>query len=68
MLLPMNNPSLNLLVQHQSQLLVIDVQEKLTAVMPSAPMQSMLKQSQVLLQAADLLAVPVLLTEQYPKG
>ena len=64
----MNNPSLNLLVQHQSQLLVIDVQEKLTAVMPSAPMQSMLKQSQVLLQAADLLAVPVLLTEQYPKG
>ncbi len=51
-----------------SQLVVIDVQEKLSAAMPAEPLRLMLKQSQILLQAAKLLAVPVILTEQYAKG
>ncbi len=57
-----------LLDQARCQLVVIDVQQKLSAVMPAQSMQHMLKQSQVLLQAAEILGLPVLLTEQYPKG
>jgi nicotinamidase-related amidase len=51
-----------------SQLVIVDIQTKLTAVMPQAAMQSVIKNCGILLQAAQLLNVPVLLTEQYPRG
>lgn len=51
-----------------SQLVVIDMQVKLASVMPAEAMQSVVKNCGVLAQAAHLLAVPTILTEQYPQG
>ncbi|HQR60165.1 MAG TPA: isochorismatase family protein [Methylophilaceae bacterium] len=51
-----------------SQLVLIDVQEKLSGVMPAAPLQELLRSCALLLQASRLLEVPVIYTEQYPKG
>jgi nicotinamidase-related amidase len=48
--------------------LLVDIQEKLLAAMPSAAASLLLKNTRILLEAARLLAVPVLATEQYPKG
>ncbi|CAN1486558.1 Isochorismatase-like [Methylophilaceae bacterium] len=58
----------NLLKVDLSQLVIVDVQTRLIGVMPEAEMAACLKQSGILAQAAALLAVPVILTEQYPKG
>lgn len=54
--------------RNQSQLVVIDVQEKLAAAMPADAMQAVAKNCGILLQAAALLEIPVLHTEQYPQG
>ena len=51
----------------QSQLVIVDVQTKLAGVMPDAA-SSVIKNCAILLQAADLLGIPKLYTEQYPKG
>ncbi len=51
----------------QSQLVIVDVQAKLVAVMPDAA-SSVIKNCAILLQAAALLDIPKLYTEQYPKG
>jgi nicotinamidase-related amidase len=50
----------------ESALLVIDVQERLLVAIPQAP--RLLLNLTFLLDAARLLDVPVLATEQYPKG
>lgn len=57
-----------LLQAQQSLLLIVDVQSKLLEAMPPADAKTMVGNSIRLLQAAALLDVPVLLTEQYPKG
>lgn len=49
-------------------LLVIDFQERLAAAMPAADLEATVTRTARLLQAAALLDVPVLRTEQYPKG
>lgn len=51
-----------------SQLVVVDVQERLCSVMDPDALVSVVKCSGILLQAATLLNVPVICTEQYPKG
>lgn len=51
-----------------SQLVIIDMQEKLASVMPPEAMQQVIKNANVLLQAAKLLEIPTIFTEQYPKG
>jgi nicotinamidase-related amidase len=51
-----------------SQLLVVDVQPRLAAAMPDADRQRTLRNLGVLLEAAQALQVPVIATEQYPKG
>lgn len=62
------------LSQHQlskhkfSHLVIIDMQERLASVMPDDALQSIVKNCGILLQAAALLEVPALYTEQYPKG
>jgi nicotinamidase-related amidase len=56
------------LVPSRSLVAVIDVQERLAAVMPEERMAGLLQKTLVLLAAAKLLAVPVVATEQYPKG
>jgi nicotinamidase-related amidase len=49
-------------------LLVIDVQERLAAAMPKAQLAELEKNAAVLIRAAKRLDVPVVATEQYPKG
>jgi Isochorismatase family len=51
-----------------SQFVIIDVQIKLATAMPTEAMQSVLKNCSILAQAATLLNIPCLLTEQYPQG
>lgn len=55
--------------QHNlSRLIIIDMQGKLASAMDADAMQSTNKNCDILLQAAQLLEVPALYTEQYPKG
>jgi nicotinamidase-related amidase len=49
-----------------SSLVVIDIQERLAAAMPAR--DSVVQAVSILLEAAARLNVPVLITEQYPKG
>jgi nicotinamidase-related amidase len=51
-----------------SQLIIIDMQEKLASAMPADAMQYITKNCGILAQAAALLNVPTVLTEQYPQG
>ncbi len=51
-----------------SQLVVIDMQTRLAGIMPSDEMQAVIKNCSILLQAAKLLEVPSIVTEQYPQG
>jgi nicotinamidase-related amidase len=51
-----------------SQVVVIDIQDKLVDVMPKNEIKKVIDASSVLLQASKLLEIPVLYTEQYPKG
>ncbi|MCQ8117786.1 hydrolase [Methylomonas rosea] len=62
------SPHPNLLDADNSVLLVVDIQGRLSSAMPATDLQQMLTYGQRLLQAAGLLDVPVLLTEQYPQG
>lgn len=49
-------------------LLVVDVQEKLAAAMPPEALAQVVKNVGILIEAAKILGVPVLASEQYPKG
>jgi len=51
-----------------SVLLVVDMQERLLAAMPEEPRGKMLRNAGILIQAARRLGIPVLVSEQYPKG
>jgi nicotinamidase-related amidase len=62
----MSNPST--CDRNTSQLILIDVQEKLCGVMPQPGLATVLRNCSILLQAAQLLEIPALVTEQYPKG
>ncbi len=55
-----------LLSAKESLLLVIDIQDRLLPVMHEG--ERVVRQTGILLQAAARLQIPVLLTEQYPKG
>ncbi len=44
------------------------MQTRLAAVMPNDAMQAVVKNCSILLQAAKLLEVPAIVTEQYPQG
>jgi nicotinamidase-related amidase len=49
-------------------LLVVDVQEKLASAMPEDTLASLVKNTGILLDAAKILGVKVIASEQYPKG
>ncbi|MFW5439576.1 MAG: isochorismatase family protein [Methylophilaceae bacterium] len=53
---------------NQSQLAIIDVQTKLCSVMSEADMQAVTRNCSNLTQAAKMLAIPMIVTEQYPEG
>ncbi len=56
------------LVPASCLLLVVDVQERLAAAMPSDALDRLVKNASLLLDAAAVLGVPVIASEQYPKG
>lgn len=47
---------------------VVDVQERLMGAMPEDITETNLKNMKILLEAAKILDIPVMVTEQYPKG
>jgi nicotinamidase-related amidase len=49
-------------------LLIVDVQERLCTAMPPGPLAALEKNARVLIRAARRLDIPVVATEQYPKG
>jgi len=49
-------------------LLVIDVQERLFKAMPEGAQAPLVKNLEILIKAARRLAIPVVTSEQYPKG
>ena len=51
-----------------SCLVIIDVQTRLTTAMQTKILRKLKKNISILLQAAQKLSLPVLITEQYPKG
>ncbi len=51
-----------------SLLLIVDLQQRLSATMAADARERMLKNTGILLHAASRLEIPVLITEQYPKG
>lgn len=54
--------------QDLSRLVIVDMQQKLAAVMLKEVMQAVVRNTNILLQAASILDIPVILTEQYPKA
>jgi nicotinamidase-related amidase len=53
---------------NDSVLVIVDLQERLAAAMPPAVLAVVIRNVRILLQAAALLDIPALVTEQYPKG
>jgi nicotinamidase-related amidase len=56
------------LLRAEAALLVVDVQEKLAAAMPKPELERMLRRTSALVEGARVLGLPVVFTEQYPKG
>lgn len=54
--------------QENSALVVIDVQERLVTAMPPKVYARMRATTAILVEASGLLGIPVVTTEQYPKG
>jgi nicotinamidase-related amidase len=59
---------LSLCKADSSQLLIIDIQQRLFDVMPKYDRQALSKNASILLKAANALSIPITLSEQYPKG
>ena len=57
---------MSVLDEKNSLIMVIDIQEKLLNAVYNK--QELEKNSNILLQAASILEIPVIVTEQYPKG
>lgn len=52
----------------QAALLVVDIQERLTAAMDRDALDRMLARTNAAIEGAQALGLPVIVTEQYPKG
>jgi nicotinamidase-related amidase len=52
----------------RSLVLVVDAQERLARAMPEARLKDVERSAKILLQGAAELSIPVLATEQYPRG
>lgn len=56
------------LSRQRAALLVVDIQERLCAAMPQDAVERVVRGTSILLEAARRLHLPVVVTEQYPKG
>lgn len=64
----MSTPSKFLLDPAKAVLIVIDVQERLCAAMDENVLRQLTRNTGILLESANELAIPVIFTEQYVKG
>lgn len=62
------SPSALKLSPSSSILVVVDIQDKLAAAMPEAVRERTIRSAANLIEGARALGVPVIVTEQYPKG
>jgi nicotinamidase-related amidase len=56
------------LSRDRTALLVVDIQERLMPAMPAAIGEQVLKNSRILIQTARTLGLPIVISQQYPKG
>jgi nicotinamidase-related amidase len=56
------------LLRARTALLVIDIQERLVPAMPPAVAERVVKNTQLLIAAATKLYLPIVVSQQYPKG
>jgi nicotinamidase-related amidase len=56
------------LARESSLLLLVDIQERLAAAMPADAMERLVGNARILVEAAAAMQVPILVSEQYPKG
>ena len=59
---------MNRLSRESTVLLLVDVQERLVAAMPAEAASRLAKNARLLVEAAAVVGVPILASEQYPKG
>ena len=52
----------------RAALLVVDIQERLVPAMPEAALAQVIKNTRILIQAARTLHLPIVVSQQYPKG
>ena len=63
-----NDSPLPLCDKDNSVLVVIDIQQRLAAAMPEKILNGVIQKTQFLISAAKLLNIPIVVSEQYPKG
>jgi nicotinamidase-related amidase len=56
------------LSRSRAALLVVDIQDRLLPAMPADALASVLRNSDILIQAADQLGLPIVVSQQYPRG
>lgn len=52
----------------RAALLVVDIQERLSAAMPAEVLEGVVKNTRILIEAARRLRLPIVVSQQYPKG
>ncbi|MDP3937290.1 MAG: hydrolase [Deltaproteobacteria bacterium] len=55
-------------VRDDTALIIVDMQERLLPAMPEKPRKQMLRNAGILIETAKALGLPILVSEQYPKG
>jgi nicotinamidase-related amidase len=56
------------LSRQRAALLVVDIQERLLPAMPADALASVMRNAAILITAADQLGLPIVVSQQYPKG
>ncbi|HEY4244245.1 MAG TPA: isochorismatase family protein [Kofleriaceae bacterium] len=59
---------MNPLSRARAALLVVDIQERLVPAMPAEAYAAVIRNTNLLIQAATTLGLPVVVSQQYPKG
>ena len=56
------------LSRRRAALLVVDIQDRLLPAMPAAALADVMRNSAILITAADQLGLPIVVSQQYPRG
>jgi nicotinamidase-related amidase len=56
------------LARQRTALLVVDIQERLAPAMPPAVLEQVVKNARILIETARRLSMPIVVSQQYPKG